>query len=73
MTGNFISNTKLLALITASAIVIGSIFLLQDGIQTQTFSDSPTRAVIIDQLYDDYPNDWFHQNATDFLMQQVMK
>jgi len=29
--------------------------------------DDVARAVIIDQLYDDFPDDWFHQNATNIL------
>ena len=43
-----------------------SAFLLQDDAELQTY-DGPSKAVIIDQLYDEMPNDSFHLKATEYL------
>ena len=52
-----------------AAIVLGigfSVYFLQEDAQLETY-DGPPRAVIIDQLYDEMPNENFHLKATEYL------
>jgi len=52
-----------------AAIVLGigfSVYFLQEDVQLETY-DGPPRAVIIDQLYDEMPNENFHLKATEYL------
>ena len=62
---NFFLNIKVIALISVG--IIGSAFvLLQDNDAEMETFDLPLRAAIIDQLYEDYPNEDFHQKATEY-------
>jgi len=67
-------DVKILALMLLGVIAFSvSFVLLQDNKEAEIFeaenleSDGVQRAVIIDQLYDDIPRDWFHQQASDRL------
>jgi len=63
---NFFLNIKVIALISVG--IIGSAFvLLQDNDAEMETFDLPLKAAIIDQLYEDYPNEDFHQKATEYL------
>jgi len=63
---NFFLNIKVIALISIG--IIGSAFvLLQDNDAEMETFDLPLKAAIIDQLYEDYPNEDFHQKATEYL------
>ena len=42
---------------------------MQNGDAQNTAYAGPKKAVIIDQLYDDIPNEYFHFKATEYLMQ----
>ena len=57
---------------TASIAIIISIFVLffHDTAEANNLNtiDSVPKAVIIDQLYDDVPHDWFHQRASELLV-----
>ena len=53
--------------IVVVAIIGASIFLLQEGdAQYNVYTGTP-KALIIDQLYDDMPNSYFHERATEYL------
>ena len=58
---------RVLAVISAVIITFSvSILLLQDTTEAENLAyDGLPRAVIIDQLYEDVPRDWFHQKASD--------
>jgi len=55
-----------LALIAVIAVT-GALFFLSQGSMQFTTYDGPLRAVIIDQLYDEMPNKFFHEEATKYL------
>jgi len=55
-----------LASIVAVTFVV-SILLIQNGEAEIVAYDGPPKAVIIDQLYDEIPNEKFHQKATEYL------
>jgi len=66
MTG-FNQKTKIVPIIAVIAIGIGfSVYFFEGEAQLETY-DGPPRAVIIDQLYDDMPNEEFHIKATEYL------
>jgi len=51
------------------SIILGigfSVYFLQSEAKLETYSGQP-RAVIIDQLYDEMPNETFHRKATEYL------
>jgi len=53
--------------IVVVAIIGASVFLLQEGdAQYNVYTGTP-KALIIDQLYDDMPNIYFHEKATEYL------
>ena len=53
--------------IVAGIAVASMLFFLSQGDMGSATYDGPQRAVIIDQLYDDMPNLFFHDQATKFL------
>jgi len=55
-----------LASIVAVTFVV-SILLIQNGDAENLAYDGPPKAAIIDQLYDEIPNEKFHQKATEYL------
>ena len=55
-----------LASIVAVTFVV-SILLIQNGDAENLVYDGPPKAAIIDQLYDEMPNEIFHQRATEYL------
>jgi len=55
-----------LASIVAVTFVV-SILLIQNGDAENLAYDGPPKAAIIDQLYDEMPNEYFHQEATTYL------
>jgi len=55
-----------LASIVAVTFVV-SILLIQNGDAEKLAYDGPPKAAIIDQLYDEIPNENFHQKATEYL------
>jgi hypothetical protein len=63
-----IPKSKILALASIVAITFAvSILLIQNGEAEIVAYDGPPKAVIIDQLYDEMPNEFFHQKATEYL------
>ncbi len=63
-----IPKSKILALASIVAITfVVSILLIQNGEAEIVAYDGPPKAVIIDQLYDEMPNEFFHQKATEYL------
>jgi len=52
-----------------AAAFIASIFFIQNNPENEisVYDDGIPRAVIIDQLYDEIPNPYFHQKATEYL------
>jgi len=68
MQNNFFK-LKIIATLVIVAITgsITAVFLLNTAEGNNTSSDSIPKAVIIDQLYDDTPNQWFHQQASQLL------
>ena len=62
-------NSKSIALIAvsiASVIGIAAFLIFQEG-EAQVLSyDGPPKALIIDQLYSEMPNDNFHKTATEY-------
>lgn len=70
MNKKIFSDVKVLGLISLGVIAFSvSVAFLQDNNEGEIFEyDDVSRAVIIDQLYDDFPEDWFfQQNATNIL------
>ena len=63
-----IFDVKIFAIVSAVAIAsFASIILLNDG-EAESFTyDGIARAAIIDQLYEDIPNERFHTTATEYL------
>ena len=64
-----ILSNKSLGLISLAVIAFGIgffVYLLAEDAQLET-SSGPPKAVIIDQLYDDFPNKMFHTKATEYL------
>jgi len=58
---------KIGTVIAVIALGLGfSVYFFEGEAQLETY-DGPPRAVIIDQLYDDMPNDQFHTKATEYL------
>jgi len=63
-----IPRSKILALASIVAITFAvSILLIQNGDAEIVSYDGPPKAAIIDQLYDEIPNELFHQKATEYL------
>jgi len=63
-----IPKSKILALASIVAITFAvSILLIQNGEAEIVAYDGPPKAAIIDQLYDEIPNELFHQKATEYL------
>jgi len=61
---------KSMILVLASIVAITfavSILLIQNGDAENLVYDGPPKAAIIDQLYDEIPNENFHQKATEYL------
>jgi len=69
MNKKIFSNVKVLGLISLGVIAFSvSVAFLQNNNEGEILEyDDVARAVIIDQLYYDFPDDWFHQNATNIL------
>ena len=64
---NLDKKTKMGILITSIILGIGfSVYFLQSDAQLETYS-GPPKALIIDQLYDEFPNADFHTMATEYL------
>ena len=61
------SDFKVITLLSAVVIALFSFVFLQGGEAENLVYEGPLKAVIIDQLYDDLPNDRFHQIATEYL------
>ena len=59
----------LVAISVAFSIGIVSFVIFQQGVAEVSSYDGPPKAVIIDQLYDDMPNESFHQMATSYLVE----
>lgn len=58
---------KIGTVIAVIALGLGfSVYFFEVDTQLETYN-GPTKAVIIDQLYDDMPNDAFHAKATEYL------
>jgi len=63
-----IPKSKILALASiVSVTFVVSILLIQNGNAENLSYDGPLKAVIIDQLSDEIPNEKFHQKATEYL------
>jgi len=63
-----IPKSKILVLASIVAVTfVVSILLIQNGEAEIVAYDGPPKAVIIDQLYDEIPNEFFHQKATEYL------
>jgi len=60
-------DVKVLALLSAVVIASFLFVFLHGGEAENSVYEGPPKAVIIDQLYDDLPNDNFHQVATEYL------
>ena len=62
-------NSKVIALVAvsiASVVGIAAFLVFQEG-EAQVLSyDGPPKAVIIDQLYDEFPNEQFYERATEY-------
>src|SRR3989304_7583102 len=62
-------NSKVIALVAvsiASVVGIAAFLIFQEG-EAQVLSyDGPPKALIIDQLYDEFPNEVFHKMATEY-------
>lgn len=56
-----------ISVIVVVAAIGASIFLLQEGDAQYNTYTGPPKALIIDQLYDDMPNKYFHEKATEYL------
>lgn len=63
-----IPKSKILVLASIVAVTfVVSMLLIQDGDAENVAYDGPPKAAIIDQLYDEIPNEIFHQKATTYL------
>jgi len=63
-----IPKSKMLILASIVAVTFAvSILLIQNGEAENLAYDGPPKAAIIDQLYDEIPNENFHQKATEYL------
>ena len=63
-----IPKSKILVLASIVAVTfVVSILLIQNGEAEIVAYDGPPKAAIIDQLYDEIPNEKFHQKATEYL------
>ncbi len=63
-----IPKSKILVLASIVAVTFAvSILLIQNGDAEIVAYDGPPKAAIIDQLYDEIPNEIFHQRATEYL------
>jgi len=70
MNKKIFSDVKVLTIISAAAIVFSlSVLMIPDSSEAENlvFDDGVLKAVIIDQLYDDSPRDWFHLKASEML------
>jgi len=67
MNVKFFSKVRLLILISIVAVSVTFLVLVQEAETTNTVYMGPPKAVIIDQLYDDLPNEVFHRQATEYL------
>ena len=69
MNGKIFSNVKILAIIAIAVIFFSaSALMLQDNTQAEIIEyDGVQRAVIIDQLYKQIPNELFHEQASQLL------
>ena len=64
-----IVNPKTLGIIAAVIAVSISLIIIQNGDAQNTVYAGPKKAVIIDQLYDDIPNEYFLLKAAEYLVQ----
>jgi len=63
-----ITKSMILGLVSIVAVTFAvSILLIQNGDAENLAYDGPPKAAIIDQLYDEIPNENFHQKATEYL------
>ena len=63
-----ITKSRILVFVSIVAVTFAvSILLIQNGEAENLAYDGPPKAVIIDQLYDEIPNEFFHQKATEYL------
>ncbi len=63
-----IPKSKMLVFVSIIAVTFAvSILLIQNGEAENLVYDGPPKAAIIDQLYDEMPNEIFHQKATEYL------
>ncbi len=63
-----ILKSKMLVFASIIAVTFAvSILLIQNGEAENLVYDGPPKAAIIDQLYDEMPNEIFHQRATEYL------
>jgi len=63
-----IPKSKMLVLASIVAVTfVVSMLLIQNGDAEIVAYDGPPKAAIIDQLYDEMPNENFHQKATEYL------
>ena len=63
-----IPKSKILVLASVVAVTfVVSMLLIQNGEAENSVYDGPPKAAIIDQLYDEIPNEKFHQKATTYL------
>jgi len=67
MNAKIFSNVKFLLAISIGAIIASAFVILQEDEVENSVYEGPLKAVIIDQLYDDIPNDEFHQTAKEYL------
>jgi len=56
-----------ISVIAVVATIGASIFLLQEGEAQFNTYNGPPKALIIDQLYDEMPSEYFHEKATEYL------
>ncbi len=63
-----ITKSKMLVFVSIIAVTFAvSMLLIQNGEAENLVYDGPPKAAIIDQLYDEMPNEIFHQRATEYL------
>jgi len=67
MNVKFFSKVRLLILISIIAVSVTFLVLVQEAETSNTVYMGPPKAVIIDQLYNDMPNEKFHQQAKEYL------
>src|SRR3990172_2725589 len=56
-------------ILVATTVSIVAAFLHDAAEGNSSISETIPKAAIIDQLYDDIPNDWFHEKASELLKQ----